>query len=260
MSSRRSTFIVAGYDFSFYLGQSTDAQTPEHEKADILAAQRGDTAAWDRLCMANVRYVIKYAERLLLWRRSRMPIEDAVQAGLMGLCEAVRRFETERGLKLLTYATSWIFVGVCHAMPEYLAIRVPHAFIDGSGNCSKNPHFHEAGLALACVNETSIFKPPSDGDREKEFFDTCPSPDQEPADIISEREEHKRQMRRLSGWFFGALNERDRRVVARRFGIGTGEPEVMRTIGSDMGICKERVRQIQDRAIKKLRKAAGVRG
>ncbi|MCA0407345.1 MAG: RNA polymerase factor sigma-32 [Proteobacteria bacterium] len=251
----------------------------EHELA-LLWREKGDQAALDRLTRAHMRLVISIAAR---FRNYGLPANDLVQEGHVGLMEAAARFEPEREVRFSTYATWWIRASI-----QDFVLRNWSIVRGGTSSAQKALFFNlrrlkmrlerradadpnmdvEAELAgvfgvkradISAMQarlsgpDYSLDAPVTDEDsggttRGEVFADLSPLPDE----IVSEHIDSDRRHEWLAG-ALTVLSERELRILRER--RLQDEGETLEALGVKLGISKERVRQIENRALEKLKKA-----
>lgn len=256
-----------------YLGKLTQAPllTAEEELHLTSAARDGDAHARSRLVESNMRLVINIAKN---YRSKTIPLEDLIQEGAIGLMQAVERFEPERGYRFSTYASHWIRQAIGRALDnKSKAIRLP-AHVSQSirkvererlrlaRELGKEPSIDQLSHALGmsprklanlmqCTKELlSLDMKVGDGESTTLGSlladDTNSNPE---ASLIEEERLREFQLVMME------LSERERRVVAQRLKVENNEEiSVMRDrLAKEMHISRERIRQIELQAIKKLR-------
>jgi RNA polymerase primary sigma factor len=241
--------------------------TAAEEVALAKRIERGDTAAKERMINSNLRLVISIAKR---YQRKDLPLLDLVQEGVIGLNRAVEKFDWRRGFKFSTYATWWIRQACQRAISNQSAtIRIPthvnerrmklgRASSRLEAKLGRKPTREEladeAELELVHVEEAldavqanvSLNRPvgsEEDGELGDLFDDkSAENPEDEAVESL-----RRREVRRA----IAALPERERRIIELRFGVG-GEPQALEAIGKELGITRERVRQLEAEALARL--------
>jgi RNA polymerase sigma factor (sigma-70 family) len=236
--------------------------------AGLRAAVREAEAARDRFISSNLRLVLSIAKR---YQSSGLPLLDLVQEGNIGLMRAVEKFEPERGFKFSTYATWWIRQAVTRAVADKArTIRVPthvgdalavlqRVTVELERRNGREPSLAELEAATgmkperivelrAAVHDVvSLSAPLADGDGE--LADLVPDErDTGPFDAAASRME-----REALGAVLSSLSERERRVLELRFGLAGGQPRTLEDVGREFSLTRERIRQIEAKALTKLR-------
>lgn len=247
--------------------------TAEEEVALATRVKNGDLEARSQMIRANLRLVVKIAQD---YSNYGMPVTDLISEGNIGLMKAVQRFEPDKGGKLSTYAAWWIKQSIKRAMAnQSKTIRLPVHMVDKIAKMRRIatiltdalgreptdeeladevglPHRKLALLRQASYRPTSLDAPINEGET-TEFGDIiCDDRAINPLDMLSEKNMHGE----LDG-LLSLLDERERRIIAERFGLDGRRALTLEEVGHDFGVTRERVRQLQNSALTKMRRALG---
>lgn len=244
--------------------------TAAEEVSIARRIQKGDEAAWHKMIESNLRLVVKIARRYL---NRGLPLLDLIEEGNLGLMHAVRKFDPERGFRFSTYATWWIRQTIERAiMNQSRTVRLPIHVIKDINAClraarslrqSQESQPTPAEIAayldrevsdverlLALHNRVTIGSSGAIGsDDERGPLDTLPARDDSEPAKCAQRE---RVNAILDRWVF-KLNDKQLAVVERRFGLHGYRRLTLEEIGREIGVTRERVRQIQIDALSNLR-------
>ena len=251
----------------------------DEEKVLGRRIREGDQQALQQLVEANLRFVVHYAKR---YRGLGMSFMDLIHEGTLGLMEAAKRFDPERNVKFISYAVWWVRQAIFHALSEHARVfRLPQKL---SGQVSRLSSAREKlkselermpttaelaertslppqeveQLLLAAGDDVSLSAAVGD-DGGLELGDTLEQDSVPSAEVEMIRSSFER---RIQGMVSG-LDEKEREVIRMRFGLDGEEPKTLQEIGEEMGLSRERIRQIESRAKEKLRRsreAHGLRG
>lgn len=250
-----------------------DLLTDDETRTLFERIRKGDKAAHDVVVEHNLRLVVKYAKSIKKAYRAEEPIMDLVQAGNIGLMRAVDKFEIERGYAFSTYATWWIKQSIIrHIFDNESAIRVPvhmsERFVTLSRvirnfkeETGKDPTFKDvAELTKVTKKEYEVFKSLDrnivslntlvSDDTDTELIDFIPG--EEHSDPVYEETNQKMLCETIND-VLAKLESRESYIIKARYGLDGTSAKTLEEIGLDLGITRERVRQIETVAMKKLR-------
>ena len=262
---------IAGLETWWVDGAAKDAGVYVDE---VRQAHRDAMSLRDEFVRANLRLVVTMARR---YDRGGMPLADLIQEGNLGLMHAVSRFDYRRGLRFSTYACWWIRHAIGRALADKArAVRIPVHMLEAQqqlekvrqalvGELGRPPTPQElakaARVPLAKLNQMhryimgqpmSLDRPVHDDD-DRSFGDTMADPDSEehsPADNLT-TQTLTSQIKRLLHY----LSPIEADVLTKRFGLGDDEERTFREIGDQYHLSRERIRQIQNSALDKLKRA-----
>jgi RNA polymerase primary sigma factor len=244
--------------------------TSKEEKQLARRIARGDNEARREMIEANLRLVVNIAKRYL---NRGFPLQDLIEEGNIGLIKSVERFKATKGCKFSTYATYWIKQSIERAIANQAnVVRLPiHITADISKIArasrelmmvlNRDPSIGElsekTGLAGRYVKKLDIISKksyslesiiPDSGDQsllDRLEDNSFPSP--------MELLEKVRRLDKINGWL-DLLDENERNIIRLRFGLEDGGPKTLDAIGKAFGVTRERVRQIEVKALDKLRR------
>ncbi len=256
-----------------YVRQIGDGRllTPAEERELARRKDLGDEAAKQRLIECNLRLVMSITRN---YTKAGVPLLDLIQEGNMGLIRAVEKFDYQLGFKLSTYATWWIRQAVTRALadqgrtirlPVHVAEQVRRAMRSRrqlAQKLNRDPSIEEiakdSGFPVERVRELfdlvedpiSLETPVGDG--ESMVADLIEDVTSESPDAASNVLARSQEL----GAALERLNPRMKHVVLRRFGLDGQPPQTLEEVGNDLGITRERVRQLETRALRELRMVA----
>jgi RNA polymerase nonessential primary-like sigma factor len=243
--------------------------TADQEKHFARLARSGDEAGRKRMIESNLRLVVKISRRYI---NRGLTLLDLIEEGNLGLIRAVEKFDPERGFRFSTYATWWIRQTIERAiMNQTRTIRLPihvvkelnvylRAARELTQKLDHEPTADEIAdmldkpvqevKRLLCLNErvTSVDVPVGP-DSDKAVLDTIPDARVcDPSELLQDSDITES----IASWL-DELSEKQREVVSRRFGLRGYESSTLEEVGREIGLTRERVRQIQVEALKRLR-------
>lgn len=250
-----------------------DLITPEEEVSLAVRIKQGDQTALEKLTKANLRFVVSVAKQ---YQNQGLSLSDLINEGNLGLIKAAQRFDETRGFKFISYAVWWIRQSILQALAEQSRIvRLPLNKVGLSNKINKaysqleqeferepspdelatlleiNTEEVEATLGVA-ARHVSMDAPFIDGE-DNTLMDVLENPNSVSADAdLAHRDSLRMEIDRS----LSTLTERQKDVVKLYFGIGVEHQLSLEDIGEKFGLTRERVRQIKDKAITKLRSAS----
>jgi RNA polymerase nonessential primary-like sigma factor len=260
----------------------TPLLTPQQEYDTAMRARAGDFPARQAMIQHNLRLVVSIAKNYL---GRGLPMGDLIEEGNLGLMHAIGKFEPERGFRFSTYASWWIRQGIERAlMHQARLVRLPvhivrelnqvlkarrtlealHSQNGGAAVRAEEiaavtglPMVHVAEL-LAYAELPSSLDTPVDRDSEGGEAMVDLVADEQAADPAGQRLSH--EIEGLLEQGLAALSEREREVLAGRYGLSDREPETLDVLAIRLGLTRERIRQIQIEALAKLKRTMQRRG
>lgn len=247
-----------------------DLITPEEEVQLAIRIKQGDQVALEKLTKANLRFVVSVAKQ---YQNQGLSLSDLINEGNLGLIKAAQRFDETRGFKFISYAVWWIRQSILQALAEQSRIvRLPLNKVGLSNKISKaysqleqeyerEPSTEELAEMLEIGTEevettlgvaarhVSVDAPFVDSE-DNTLLDVLENPNSDAADSeLSHYDSLRCEIERS----LGTLTDRQRDVIKLYFGIGVEHPMSLEDIGEKFSLTRERVRQIKDKAITKLR-------
>jgi len=237
--------------------------------------KEGDEKAADKLITSNLRFVVSIAKK---YRHLGLPLSDLISEGNLGLIKAVKRFDQTKDARFISYAVWWIKQGIFKALADQSQIvRVPikrawsfskiHERLNAlTQELGREPTDEEVAEVMDIDPEmvreaVTMFQPylslnsPLTSEDDSSFIDFISDEDENLPDRIV----HESMTRESVNNALSKLGEREAKVIRLYFGLDGQEPMTLREIGKIMGISRERVRQIKEAAISRLRRMYKVR-
>jgi RNA polymerase primary sigma factor len=244
--------------------------SPEEEVKLAGLIKQGDQRALDRLTKANLRFVVSVAKQ---YQNQGLSLPDLINEGNLGLIKAAQRFDETRGFKFISYAVWWIRQSILQSLAEQSRIvrlplnkvgltnRIQKAYSMLEQQFEREPSAEELAEVLEMdleevsatlgisARHVSMDTPLSEGE-ENTLLDVLENPNAEKTDAALD---HKESLKTEIDRSLKALTERQKEVICYFFGIGVDHPMSLEDIGAKFNLTRERVRQIKDKAITKLR-------
>jgi RNA polymerase primary sigma factor len=245
------------------------AASASETAAHLRAVRQAGDDAERQLIQANLRLVVSVAKKYL---GRGLTLLDMIQEGNLGLMRAAQKFEYRRGFKFSTYATWWIRQSITRAIADHgRTIRMPVHMVELVNKLQRasrrlvqeygrEPTFEEIGRelelpaervaeVLRAAQETISLETPVGDDEESELADFV-----QDEEAVAPAEAATRNLMKVHlAKALAALPEREQRVLSLRFGLEDGRARTLEEVGSEMGVTRERIRQIEAKALRTLR-------
>jgi RNA polymerase primary sigma factor len=247
-----------------------DLLTPDDEVDLAQRIKQGDQAALERLTKANLRFVVSVAKQ---YQNQGLSLSDLINEGNLGLIKAAQRFDETRGFKFISYAVWWIRQSILQALAEQSRIvrlplnkvgslnKINKAFSELEQEFEREPTAEELAEVLelhtsevettlgVAARHVSMDAPFVEGE-DNSLLDVLENTNTLRTD---EKLEYRDSLRNEIERSLSTLSERQKDVIKLYFGIGVDHPMSLEDIGEKFDLTRERVRQIKDKAINKLR-------
>jgi RNA polymerase primary sigma factor len=245
-----------------------DLISPEEEVTLARRIKSGDAEALSKLVKSNLRFVVSVAKQ---YQNQGMGLPDLINEGNLGLMKAAQRFDETRGFKFISYAVWWIRQAILQALAEQARIvrlpvnkigsinRINRAFARLEQEYEREPSSQEIADILEMIPEdvkeslktngrTVSMDAPISSEEENTMYDVMQNPDTPSPDknLINESLAYEIE-RALS-----SLSPREAKVLKLYFGLGMKHPFTLEEIGEELKLTRERVRQIKEKAIKRI--------
>ncbi|MFT4023492.1 MAG: RNA polymerase sigma factor RpoD/SigA [Flavihumibacter sp.] len=243
---------------------------PEEEVRLARLIKQGDQRALDRLTRANLRFVVSVAKQ---YQNQGLSLPDLINEGNLGLIKAAQRFDETRGFKFISYAVWWIRQSILQALAEQSRIvrlplnkvgltnRIQKTYAQLEQEFEREPSAEELAEALdmdidevratmgISARHVSMDTPLAEGE-DNTMIDVFENPNAERTD---KNIEHDQSLTQEIARSMQVLTERQKEVICYFFGIGVDHPMSLEDIGEKFNLTRERVRQIKDKALTKLK-------
>jgi RNA polymerase primary sigma factor len=266
--------VVEGPDtLRLYLREISKFPQLTAEKEQELGGrvQQGDEEAFRKLIESNLRFVVAMAKK---YSRSGYPLHELINEGNMGLIEAASRFDPARGVRFITYASWWIRQAILAAIAHHgQSFRIPpklkHELYRFESKVARltqelgrRPSVDEISRELGMKEEevrdmmegtpTEVsLNTPVGEEAEMRLEDMIEDSSVTPVDDVLIAQSFEEQLQKL----LAQLDDKEKVIIERRFGLGDLEPQTLAEIGADLKLSRERIRQIEERALGKLRRS-----
>jgi RNA polymerase primary sigma factor len=246
--------------------------TPEEEIQLAIRIKEGDKEAFEQLTKANLRFVVSVAKQ---YQNQGLSLGDLINEGNLGLIKAAKRFDETRGFKFISYAVWWIRQSILQALAEQSRIvrlplnrvgtlnKIGRAYSNLEQEFEREPSAEELATELDMdikeISDTmqvsgkyvSVDAPFAQGE-ENSLLDIMENEDLPSPDNSLMSESLKKEIERV----LSSLTEREAEVIKLYFGIGVENAHTLEEIGAKFNLTRERVRQIKEKAIRRLRHAS----
>ena len=241
--------------------------TEEEEKRIGERARQGDAEALRRLIESNLKFVVSYVKK---YRGMGLGLLDLINEGNVGLIEAAKRFDPTRHVRFISYAVWWIRQAVIHSLSQYSRIyNIPQKMSDQisamkkktaelKGEMGREPTRAEVarrmGISEEDVDDLAVLEEKNVSLSDRLSEDGLEVEDRLSDDLSPPVEYQliKSSVRQQIRTMIGELDEKEAVVLKLRFGLDDDRPRTLQEIGNELGLTRERIRQIEQKAMRKL--------
>ncbi|MFC1586202.1 RNA polymerase sigma factor RpoD/SigA [Fibrobacterota bacterium] len=228
---------------------SPNSRKSEHELFRLC--RKGNAKARAKLISGNMRFVLKVA---LQYRGCPIPLSDLVSIGAIGLVTAIEKFDHTRGLKFISYAVWWIKAYITKALNEEGSlIRLPanqHLKVRRALSSGHKDEINDEIRELIRITQKGhSFDSPLKEDSKTTFAEVIADNSADRADMKAEIKATENFIRNL----LAEVPEREAKILSELFGLGFEKPRTLREVGEGLNISHERVRQLRDQALRRLK-------
>ena len=245
--------------------------TPDEEVDLAIKIRKGDGDAQEKLVRANLRFVVSVAKQ---FQNKGLSLGDLINEGNLGLIKAAHRFDETRGFKFISYAVWWIRQGIMTALANHQRVvrlplnrvgeltKISKAYRNLEQEYERKPTTEELAKILEWTTEevayalqisaryVSMDAPLKSGDENKNsLMDVLPNDNQPLPDNSLMKESLKNEVTNI----LSTLDAREAEVIRLSFGIGRNQKATLEEIGDRFNLTRERIRQIKEKALRKLR-------
>jgi len=244
--------------------------TPEEEVELAIKAKEGDQQAIERLIKSNLRFVVSVAKQ---YQNQGLSLNDLINEGNVGLIKAVKRFDVTKGFKFISYAVWWIRQSILQALAENSRIirlplnrvgtlsKVSKAYSSLEQEFEREPSSDEIAEVLAMnveeiketfrINQRKISLDAPINNDENSYVETFKNEDSPSPDLELMKESLHKEIETA----IRILSMREQEVLKLYFGIDCNQPHTLEEIGDKFNLTRERVRQIKEKALRRLRRS-----
>jgi len=248
-----------------------DLLTPDQEIDLAIKIKKGDKLAQENLIKANLRFVVSVAKQ---FQNQGLSLGDLINEGNIGLIKAAQRFDETRGFKFISYAVWWVRQSIMQAIADQSRVvrlplnrvgnltKISKAYRDLEQEYERKPTTDELAKILDMTTDevayalqisgrhVSMDAPLKSGDENKNsLMDVLPNEHQPLPDKDLMKESLKNEVTNI----LSTLDEREAEVIRLSFGIGSNQKATLEEIGDKFNLTRERIRQIKENALRKLR-------